>query len=150
MPEKIVLKKEPLFLTEESLVNRADGGKTYKGNEVGATSVLENGQFGTFPDLTLTNMLQGKMLGLQVRSTVSGLGNNTPDLFIRGQHGMSENTAIVIIDGVERPAADLIPEEIERIELLKDATAKILYGARAANGVLWGDYPQRKGQPPHL
>ena len=53
-------------------------------------------------------MLQGKMLGLQVRSTVSGLGNNTPDLFIRGQHGMSENTAIVIIDGVERPAADLI------------------------------------------
>lgn len=137
VPEKIVLKKEPLFLTEESLVNRADGGKTYKGNEVGATSVLENGQFGTFPDLTLTNMLQGKMLGLQVRSTVSGLGNNTPDLFIRGQHGMSENTAIVIIDGVERPAADLIPEEIERIELLKDATAKILYGARAANGVLW-------------
>ena len=93
-------------------MNRADGGKTYKGNEVGATSVLENGQFGTFPDLTLTNMLQGKMLGLQVRSTVSGLGNNTPDLFIRGQHGMSENTAIVIIDGVERPAADLIPEEI--------------------------------------
>ena len=126
VPEKIVLKKEPLFLTEESLVNRADGGKTYKGNEVGATSVLENGQFGTFPDLTLTNMLQGKMLGLQVRSTVSGLGNNTPDLFIRGQHGMSENTAIVIIDGVERPAADLIPEEIERIELLKDATAKII------------------------
>ena len=63
VPEKIVLKKEPLFLTEESLVNRADGGKTYKGNEVGATSVLENGQFGTFPDLTLTNMLQGKMLG---------------------------------------------------------------------------------------
>ena len=111
VPEKIVLKKEPLFLTEESLVNRADGGKTYKGNEVGATSVLKNGQFGTFPDLTLTNMLQGKMLGLQVRSTVSGLGNNTPDLFIRGQHGMSENTAIVIIDGVERPAADLIPEE---------------------------------------
>ena len=133
VPEKIVLKKEPLFLPEESLVNRADGGKTYKGNEVGATSVLKNGQFGTFPDLTLTNMLQGKMLGLQVRSTVSGLGNNTPDLFIRGQHGMSENTAIVIIDGVERPAADLIPEEIERIELLKDATAKILYGARAAN-----------------
>ena len=45
VPEKIVLKKEPLFLTEESLVNRADGGKTYKGNEVGATSVLKNGQF---------------------------------------------------------------------------------------------------------
>ena len=68
------------IVPEETLVSRADGGKTYKGNEVGATSILENGQFGTFPDLTLTNMLQGKMLGLQVRSTVSGLGNNTPNL----------------------------------------------------------------------
>ena len=59
---------------------------------------------------------------------------------------MSENTAIVIIDGVERPAADLIPQEIERIELLKDATAKILYGARAANGVLW--VTTRRGKLP--
>ena len=150
VPEKIVLKKEPLFLTEESLVNRADGGKTYKGNEVGATSVLENGQFGTFPDLTLTNMLQGKMLGLQVRSTVSGLGNNTPDLFIRGQHGMSENTAIVIIEWCGRPAGGF--------DYLKNRTYRVAERCHRQDS-LWGtccewrtlgDYPQRKGQPPHL
>lgn len=139
---------DPAFAQDSLAVSRPDGGKTYKANEVGATSVLENGQFGTFPDLTLTNMLQGKMLGLQVRSTASGLGNNTPDLYIRGLHGMSENTAIVIIDGVERPMVDLMPEEIERIELLKDATAKILYGPRAANGVIWVTTRRGKANQP--
>ena len=103
---------------------------------VGATAGLEHGEFDSYPDLTLTNMLQGKIAGLQVRSIVHGLGNNVSDLYIRGQHGMSANTALVIIDGVERPLADLIPEEIESIVVLKDATAKILYGARAANGVV--------------
>ncbi len=127
-----------LSLVQDSLIiSRPDGGKIDKKHEVGATSVLENGEFGTFPDLTLTNMLQGKIPGLQVQSIVSGLGNNTPDLYIRGLHGMSENTAIVVVDGVERPIADLIPEEIERIEVFKDATAKIMYGARAANGIIW-------------
>ena len=72
VPEKIVLKKEPLFLTEESLVNRADGGKTYKGNEVGATSVLENGQFGTFPDLTLTNEMANADFSRQQNQPTGG------------------------------------------------------------------------------
>lgn len=136
----------PGFSQTKSAVNRADGGCTEKEIEVGATSVLESDQMGTFPDLSLTNMLQGKILGLQVRSTVSGLGNNTPDLYIRGQHGMSENTAIVVVDGVERAAADMIPEEIESIEVLKDATAKILYGPRAANGVIWITTKRGKAQ----
>ncbi|MGM9766965.1 MAG: SusC/RagA family TonB-linked outer membrane protein [Candidatus Cryptobacteroides sp.] len=103
---------------------------------VGASDRLEKGEFDTFPELNLNNMLQGRISGLQVRSIVHGLGNNTADLYVRGQHGMTANTALVIIDGVERPMADLIPEEIESIEVLKDATAKILYGARAANGVV--------------
>ena len=103
---------------------------------VGASDKLESGEFDTFPELNLTNMLQGKISGLQVRSIVHGLGNNSADLYIRGQHSKSSNTALVIIDGVERPVTDLIPEEIESIEVLKDATAKILYGARAANGVV--------------
>ena len=105
-------------------------------NGVGAVSGLEHGEFDTYPDLTLNNMLQGRIAGLQVRNIVHGVGNNVADMYIRGQHGMSTNAALVIIDGVERPLADLIPEEIERIEVLKDATAKILYGARAANGVV--------------
>ena len=89
-------------------------------NGVGAVSGLEHGEFDTYPDLTLNNMLQGRIAGLQVRNIVHGVGNNVADMYIRGQHGMSTNAALVIIDGVERPLADLIPEEIERIEVNPD------------------------------
>lgn len=67
---------------------------------------------------------------------MNGLGNNTATLYVRGLHGYTNNNAIVIVDGIERSMDDIIPEEVETIDVLKDATAKILYGARAANGVL--------------
>ena len=124
-------------VTADSLVSRADGGIILKEHEVGFSSKIDNKYFSSYPDIIFTNSLQGKMAGLQVRSTVNGLGNNNPEIYIRGLHGMDNNTAIVIIDGVERPLDDILPEEIESIEVLKDATAKILYGSRAANGVLW-------------
>ena len=60
----------------------------------------------------------------------------TSTLYVRGQHNNGTNTALVIIDGIERPIDDILPEEIESIEVLKDATAKILYGAAATNGVV--------------
>lgn len=123
-------------MSDNSILNRADGGKTYKAMEVGASSKIMKEDFGSYPDLILTNGLQGKMAGLQIRSITHGLGNNNPQIYVRGLHGMDNNQAIVIVDGVERPLDDLLPEEIESIELLKDASTKILYGARAANGVL--------------
>ena len=58
-------------------------------------------------------------------------GNNTATLYVRGLHGYTNNNAIVIVDGIERSMDDIIPEEVETIDVLKDATAKILYGARA-------------------
>lgn len=137
MPEKIVLEKDELFTTDKSLVNRNDGGFTHKSLEVGATSSITREELGGYSDIVMTNGLQGRLLGLQVSNTVNGLGNNNPEIYIRGLHAMSNNTAIVIIDGVERSLDDLIPEEIESIELMKDATTKMLYGPRAANGVLY-------------
>ncbi len=60
----------------------------------------------------------------------------TRHFMFRGQHSNGTNKAIVIIDGIERPIDDILPEEIESIEVLKDASAKILYGAQATNGVI--------------
>lgn len=137
MPEKIVLEKDELFTTDKSLVNRNDGGYTHKSLEVGATSSITREELGGYSDVIMTNGLQGRLLGLQVSNTVNGLGNNNPEIYIRGLHAMSDNTAIVIIDGVERSLDDLIPEEIESIEVMKDATTKMLYGPRAANGVIY-------------
>ena len=56
---------------------------------------------------------------------------------------MSENTAIVIIDGVERPAADLIPEEIERIELLERCHRQDSLWGTCCEWRTLGDYLRR-------
>jgi len=66
-----------------------------------------------------------------------GLGNNVPEIYIRGNHGNDNNSAIIIVDGLERSISDIVPEEVEKVEVMKDALAKIIYGPRAANGVLY-------------
>lgn len=137
VPRKIVLEKEALFASKESMIGLADGSEITQRNLVGAVSLISGKSLTTYPDLVVSNALQGKAAGLIVRNNVSGLGNNVPSFYIRGLHGNTANEALVIIDGIERPLEDLLPEEIEKIELFKDATTQVLYGSRAANGVLW-------------
>lgn len=136
-PESVQLKKLDLFASNEDRISRADGGTVLQRDLVGSGGKLAGDKLSSYPDLLLGNALQGRMAGLVVSPTVNGLGNNKPEFYIRGQHGKDNNTAVVVIDGVERNFDDLIAEEIETIELLKDPTTKILYGPRAANGVLW-------------
>ena len=102
-----------------------------------AVSSIKGSELESFPELVFSNILQGRIPGLQVMMTASGLGNNIPDVYIRGNHGNENNGAIFIIDGLERAIADIVPEEIEKVEVMKDALAKIIYGPRAANGVLY-------------
>lgn len=121
---------------ENTLFLRGDGGETTQLEAIGAVSRIEGKDLKTYPDLILSNALQGRAAGLIVRQTSNGLGNNDAELFIRGQHRNTDNKAIVIIDGVERPLDDLMAEEIESIDILKDPVTKALYGPSAANGVI--------------
>jgi len=121
---------------ENTRFERGDGGETTQLEMTGAVSLIQGADLKTYPDLSLSNTLQGRAAGLIVRMTNNGLGNNTANLFIRGQHRNGSEQAIVVVDGIERDFDDLIPEEIESIEVMKDAVAKILYGPAAANGVI--------------
>ncbi|MGM9739861.1 MAG: SusC/RagA family TonB-linked outer membrane protein, partial [Candidatus Cryptobacteroides sp.] len=89
-----------------------------------------------YPDLNVTNALQGQAAGLVVRSNSGALGIGS-SLNIRGPHAFNSNNAIVVIDGIESSLEYLMPEQIESIEILKDAPAKVLYGPAAANGVIY-------------
>lgn len=107
-----------------------------KRNLVGAVSKIDGEALRKYPDALLSNTLQGKLLGLGSIQGTGGLADNPSKLFIRGNQRGSNNFIVTIVDGMERPIDNLLPEEIESIEILKDATSKIMYGARAANGVL--------------
>src|SRR5699024_5000232 len=86
----------------------------------------------------ISQAIQGKIPGVVANSRGGGPGNNNTNILIRGQSTLGNNTPLIVIDGVPRSMddfANLSPNVIENISVLKDASAAI-YGARAANGVI--------------
>ncbi|MDP4209141.1 MAG: TonB-dependent receptor [Bacteroidota bacterium] len=87
------------------------------------------------PVTNVTNALAGNIPGLVVQQKQGRPGFNSSDLYIRGRVS-SDATALVIVDGVERTSfGDIDPNEIESINVLKDAASTALYGLKGANGV---------------
>ena len=84
------------------------------------------------------SMLQGKVAGLTV--TTSGDPNGTPSITLRGASSLREGAAMqpyYVIDGI--PGVDIsmvAPDDIESIDVLRDASATAIYGSKAANGVI--------------
>lgn len=87
--------------------------------------------------LDVGEMLRGKAAGVFVTTNDAGPGGSS-NILIRGKSTLTAGTSpIVIADGVRIGAInDLNPNDIESIEVLKDASAQAIYGARAANGVI--------------
>ena len=83
-------------------------------------------------------MLQGKVAGLVISST--GDPNGSSSITLRGSSSLREGEAMqpyYVIDGI--PGMDIsmvAPEDIESIDVLRDATATAIYGSKAANGVI--------------
>ncbi|HMG18545.1 MAG TPA: TonB-dependent receptor, partial [Gemmatimonadales bacterium] len=103
---------------------------------------------GAAPIVTLTTGLQAKAAGVQVISN-SGLPGGGLRVRVRGTGSISANSEpLYVIDGVPaeqgssssnpqvNPLMSLDPNEIESIDVLKDASATAIYGARGANGVV--------------
>lgn len=135
-PAVITLRQEAPYASERDRLERGDGAFTPQRSLTAAIGRIDVEQLKSMPGLQLSNALQGRAAGLIALAQTGGIGYDDSQLYIRGQHSNGTNTALVIIDGIERPLDDLLPEEIESIEILKDAPAKILYGPRAANGVI--------------
>lgn len=91
---------------------------------------------GVFSDAA--SMLQGKVAGLNI--TTSGDPNGSPSITLRGASSLRTGQAMqpyYVIDGI--PGVDIsmvAPDDIESIDVLRDATATAIYGSKAANGVI--------------
>ncbi len=133
---QVVLVKQLLFSSDNDVIELPLGLQTHQRSLTGAVSKISGEELESYPDLSLSNAFQGRLMGLTARQTVNGLGNNNAALYIRGLARGGGDGIITIVDGVERPIDYLAAEEIESVEILKDPTTKILYGPRAANGVM--------------
>lgn len=88
------------------------------------------------PRSNVGTALQGSLAGLQVVNR-SGTPGAAPSILLRGGASInSPGAPLVVVDGIIRSLNDIAPDDIESIELLKDAASTAIYGARANNGVI--------------
>lgn len=91
------------------------------------------------PVNNVAETLGGRIAGVQVSSTDGGLGDNF-NIVIRGAGSLTQSTApLYVIDGFPSETSGmsaLNPNDIESIDVLKDASATAIYGSRGANGVV--------------
>lgn len=99
----------------------------------GAVSVVSVKDMKQQPVGTGEEALQGRVSGVQVIS--SGQPGAASDIRIRGISGFGNNAPLVIVDGVRSSITDLNMNDIESIQVLKDASAAI-YGVAGSNGVI--------------
>lgn len=112
-------------------------GNIKKSDATGAVTLLKPEEFNRAKYTNATDMLLGKVAGLHITQ-----GSGSPGALgtVRIRQGASLNASnepLIVIDGLtEANLASINPNDIESINVLKDASASAIYGARGANGVI--------------
>ncbi|MBL7969629.1 MAG: TonB-dependent receptor [Prolixibacteraceae bacterium] len=112
-------------------------GSSKKRDLTGAVSSVKGNDLVQLPTMRSDQALQGRAAGVSVQNTDGEPGGNVT-IRIRGGNSITGgNSALVVIDGMQGGNLNTInPNDIESMEVLKDASATAIYGARGANGVI--------------
>ena len=111
-------------------------GTQKKVSLTGSISNVGTQDLKSMPVSSVTNALGGRIPGLVTRQESGRPGSDQATMFVRGRASLNDSSPLVLIDGVERPMAQIDPDDIETISVLKDASATAVYGVRGANGVI--------------
>ncbi|MGC4233330.1 MAG: TonB-dependent receptor [Niabella sp.] len=117
----------------------------------GAMSTVTTRELRQSPVANLSNALAGRLPGLVTFQPSGEPGNDLSRLFIRGTSTLNSTSPLVVVDGVlGRDFAQLDPNEVESLTILKDASATAVYGVRGANGVILVTTRRGKGGRPSI
>ncbi|RZL46517.1 MAG: TonB-dependent receptor [Pedobacter sp.] len=132
---QVVMEEDSKGLNEVIVVGYGTQKKT---SVTAAIAQISSEEILKSPTPNPTNSLIGRLPGLQAVQTSGQPGADAATLKIRGVATYGANSsAIVVVDGIERPSfADVDPNEIETVSILKDAAATAIYGLKGANGVI--------------
>lgn len=129
----VVLREVTVGLDEVVVVGF---GTQKKATVTGSIANVGNEQLKEVPVSSVTNALTGRVPGLVTRQESGRPGGDDAKLFVRGRASLNDSDPLVLVDGVERSFAQVDPDDIESISILKDASATAVYGVRGANGVI--------------
>ena len=118
LPLRIVLTDSATKIDDVVVVGY---GVQRKESVVGAISQVDNKSLVNSGTANITNALTGKLSGVTSIQSSGQPGENDATLLIRGVSSWNGSAPLVLVDGVERDFADLDPNEVETISVLKDA-----------------------------
>lgn len=148
----VILEEDEISKLDEVLV--IGYGTALKRDFTGSISQINTDEMMKAPVASFDQALAGRVAGVQITSS-DGQPGDVTSITIRGASSLTQsNEPLYVIDGfpIDDPeiAATINPEEIESMNILKDASATAIYGARAANGVIIIETKKGKVQKPEI
>jgi len=136
----VILTDETIGLEEVVAIGY---GTQKKKDLTGAIASIESKQIEKIPTNGIDKALQGQVAGLQISSTSGAPGGNTT-ILVRGISSITGGVEpLFVVDGYpvtsvgySNPLSTINPNDIESVDVLKDASATAIYGSRGSNGVV--------------
>ncbi|MFC4213587.1 SusC/RagA family TonB-linked outer membrane protein [Pedobacter lithocola] len=131
----VVLKSESKLLNDVVVIGY---GSVKKGDVTGSVSSIKAADFKNTQLTSVSQALQGRAAGVQVTNSDATPGAR-PNIRIRGNNSLGTSSEpLFVVDGYpsNEDLSSLNPNDIESMEILKDASATAIYGSRGANGVI--------------
>ncbi|WP_232541080.1 TonB-dependent receptor [Spirosoma endbachense] len=153
VPQEVAIGNRTTFDIQLALDNKALGevvvvgyGTRTKTSLTGSIASIKADELKVTPVANLAQGIQGRVSGLDMRQNSGTPGGNI-SVRIRGTNSINGTSEpLYVIDGIQisatsavnaaNPLSQINPSDIESVEVLKDASATAIYGARAANGVV--------------
>ena len=111
-------------------------GTVKKRDLTGAVQTMKTEDIVVSPTSNVMEALQGKIAGMDITKGSGQVGSGV-DILLRGSRSIyGSNSPLFIIDGLPGSYDDLSPNDIESIDVMKDASATAIYGSAGANGVV--------------
>jgi TonB-linked SusC/RagA family outer membrane protein len=144
IPLKVVLESTPVGLSEVVVIGY---GTQKKSVVTGAISKVKGSDLENLPILRIENAMQGRTSGVTI-ATSSGQPGAPATVRVRGTTSLGNSDPLYVVDGVpvDNGGIDFLnSDDIESIEVLKDAASAAIYGTRAASGVILVTTKKGKG-----
>jgi len=111
-------------------------GTQRKKDLTGSVATIKSNDLKSLPVPSISDAMQGRAAGVQVIS--SGTPGSDAVFRIRGTGTINDANPLIVIDGfpIDGGLNQLNPDDVETIQVLKDASATAIYGSRGANGVI--------------
>ncbi|WP_321373280.1 TonB-dependent receptor [uncultured Draconibacterium sp.] len=132
----VVLRASDIGLDEVVVVGY---GTQRKSDITGAVASVGQDRLEQIPNTNFAQALQGAIPGVTISTNSASAEGGNMSIMVRGRNSIeASNTPLIVLDGIPYSGSisEINPDDIQSIEVLKDASSAAIYGSRGANGVI--------------